>query len=364
MRELPPARKGSRELVASMRFQDFEVSWAGASPSPSGFCFGSEDGRVLLTDTDGEPRGPTQPVMRPGEAINGIAFLPPWMGVSTRNEIRIFTLSMKPGEGTKVAPVPLGAHDIIAGFSGYFFAPLGQIGFMYCRPTNEQEQVATVSSGPTNEFYCYRMISLQGTLGEEVIACAGRRGGVAALEFKGEGRKHRLSTLTFPTLDVVDICPLLLGERSASAVAVGIDGTIMLFRDVLRDQRPLTIRYGIIKGKAYRILSAGGNLFLLTSRGFYVITEVVEPFLDGRNSVITPVLVLDLQAVDANLAGSQWVLIVMPDGVLRFDVDLLEENKPADLLPKESRDLVPITLEPAWSARTVEHSSNPLVLHP
>src|SRR5262249_44656831 len=146
-------------------------------------------------------------------------------------------------------------------------------------------------------------------------------------------------------------------------------GTVILFRDVLHERKPSTVRYESVKGVAYRLLSAGGNLLLLTSEGLYVITALVDRFLNrAQVAPVTPILVIPMEAVDGNVVGDQWLLIVMADGVLRFDVGLLEEYKPMGMQASERRDLVlgeirveePTAVEPAWEVGTVERRSEVL----
>jgi hypothetical protein len=352
-----------------MQFENFDVSWAGPTLADRAFCFGSEDGRLLFTDHDGGPLEKPQKANDSGEAINGVAFLDRRIAVSTRNEIMIFTLGSGQPGGMPVTPVPFGAHDVIAGVSGHFFAPLGRRGILTCLPGSGPIQEVTIIGGPAGEIYIYRVISLRTAGGEEVLACATRRGGVASMEFRAEERKHTLGTLTFGGLDVVDICPLVPGEASSAAAALGKDGTVILFRDVLHERKPSTVKYESVKGVAYRLLSAGGNLFLLTSEGLHVITALVDRFLNrSRVAPVTPVLVIPIEAVDANVVGDRWLLIVMSEGVLRVDVGLLEGYKPSGIHAGERRDLVigevrdeePIAVEPAWEAGTVEHSSEVL----
>jgi hypothetical protein len=155
----------------------------------------------------------------------------------------------------------------------------------------------------------------------------------------------------------VDICPLAASTPEGAA-AVGRDGTLILFRDVLRDRNPSTVRYDSVQGTAYRLLCARGNLFLLTSKGLYVITGLVDHFLDGsRNKPVTPVLVIPMEAVDANLGSNEWLWIVTSEGVLRFDVELLESIKPKDLTQGEIREQSPTRLTPIWHEQRVEQES-------
>jgi len=351
MMSYPLARKGMRDPISSLRFDAFEVTWGGPSPT-GGFCFGSEDGRVLFTDADGDSPSKPRQVTRSEEAINGVAFLQGWMGVSTRNEIVSWKSQMEGG-----AEFLYGAHDIIAGSSGYFFAPLGRKGLLCYRPSEDPVQTVMIYSDPSASLYFYTLISLPTPEGGEVLACAARTGGIAAMEFKGEDQPQRLKTATFQGLDVVDLCPLLPGEKSTAIAALQRDGTVILFQDVLNDRQPVTIKYEAIKGTAYRVLSARGYLFLLTSEGLYVLFDLVNRFLSGaRDAFRTRGRSFPLEAVDANLVGDQWILIVMPDGVLRLDISLLQPDPLQVRAPDSFTELASEMLRPSW-----REQSSPLV---
>jgi len=275
------------------------------------------------------------------------------MCASTRNEILLRLDNSKQG-----AIFPMGAHGVIAGHSGYFLAPLGREGLLFCRPKEGPEQTVTVSSGPTEDAYFYRLISLQASSGQEIVACATRRGGVAAMEFRGEDQKHTLSTITFDGLDVVDLCPLGLQAAPEAAAALGRDGTLVLFRDVLSDRGPLAVKFQSIKGTAYRLLSARGHLFLLTSEALYVISDLVDRFVNAdAPSLVTPVLAVPMEAVDAGLGSEQWLWIVMPDGVLRFDIELVNQIKLNDLKRGERREQSLTVFSPEWHRQRIEQSS-------
>jgi hypothetical protein len=345
-----------------MRFDDFDVSWAGPSLRTDLFSFGSEDGRILFADWQGNVQHKPVPVAPSQEAINGVAFLDLWMIVSTRNEVAMWTPPRMPGDSSMGAVIPMGAHGVIAGHNGYYVAPLGRDGLLFCKPTEGQRQTVTVSSGVTADVNIYRLISLQASGGQEIVACAARKGGVAVMELKGEDQKHSLSTRTFDGLDLVDLCPLAKAAPEAAA-ALGRDGTLILFRNILQDQRPGTVRYETIRGKAYRILSARGYLFVLTSEGLYVIAGLVDRFLqDAVDSQVTPVLSVPMEAVDAGLGSDQWVWIVMPDGVLRFDVEQFDRIAPENLALGELRRVIPAEINPAWRERRVEQISKSVLV--
>ena len=103
-----------------------------------------------------------------------------------------------------------------------------------------------------------------------------------------------------------------------------------MFRDVLHHHRPATLRFDGVKGTAYRVFAARGDLFLLTSAGMYVFYTLASRFLAGERVVGTPTSVREFsaEAVDAGIVFDRYLLIVIPDEVLRFDLDLFTQLVP------------------------------------
>jgi hypothetical protein len=44
---------GPEGIFESIHMPDFGITWAGANPFGEGFCFGSEEGVLVFTDTKG-----------------------------------------------------------------------------------------------------------------------------------------------------------------------------------------------------------------------------------------------------------------------------------------------------------------------
>src|SRR5205823_5853279 len=97
----------SRNLLSRIPFHDFEVVWAGSLPGHGGFCFGSDDGRIAITDKTGVTVQGGGRVSE--EAINGVAVIRQCMAMSTRSEVGIQTLARTPEEQSLVK-FPMGAH--------------------------------------------------------------------------------------------------------------------------------------------------------------------------------------------------------------------------------------------------------------
>jgi hypothetical protein len=327
----PLAENGnSRPLFLSIRFPDsFAVCWAGPHPFRPGLCFGSEDGMLLFTDEEGRALSwPPGKGSASGEAINGVACVGTWVAVSTRQEVNFWPLPGTEGGHQFGVVFPYGAHGVSATPSGYFIAPMGRLGILAQAPPFGAETEVTVQTAEKPGLYAYRVICLPSPDTGEVLACAARLAGIGAVAFFGSAQTHTLSTIAFSGLDVIDVCPLRPGERSLAVAALGRDGSLVLFQNVLTDKKPVPIKYDMVEGIAYRILSCGGDIFVLTSKGLYVLAQLAGRYLAGEpvGSIPTPVLPLPVEGVDANLCGNQWLLVVTPDEVRRYDVPLIHDS--------------------------------------
>jgi hypothetical protein len=155
---------------------------------------------------------------------------------------------------------------------------------------------ASVTALGEKGLYVYRVISLLSESGTEVLACAARTGGVAAGEFTGS-QATKMRT-------------------------------------------------------AIRLLSHGGDLYVLTSKGLYVLAKLASQFLARElyPGVVTQILTVPMEALDANLAGDHWLLVVLPDKVCRFDAAGIHDNAPED--GSEQEDFRTASVSPDWQWMT------------
>lgn len=341
--------------------EGFEVCWAGSHPFQKGLCFGSLDGRILFTDEEGGPLIPLEDGSISKEAINGVARVENdiWVAVTTRQEVNFKRLLGTEGSPRFFLAFPYGAHDITTTPSGYFIAPLGRTGIMAVKPPFRQGTPVTVFRSDEPNFYAYRTIALRSQTGAEVLACACRLGGIAAGEFSGDQKKLPMTTATFKGLDVVDICSLNPGSDSLAVAALGRDGSLVLFQDVLHDKNPMTLRFQTVTGVAYRVLSCRGDIYLLTGKGLFVLAKLASSFLSQElvQGVITPILPLAIEAVDMNLASSRWLLVVMTDEVRKFDVDSIRRSVSVQLGNAEFQESQPTILYPEWNRFDIEQKT-------
>ena len=320
-------------LLQEIQFPDFEVSWAGANPFGDGFCFGSEDGRLLFTDGRGMQIGVPLTASANGEPINGVAASNGWLAVTTRADLNFFR---PPANGSGASPAfafPVGAHSPTVTPSGTFVVPMGRSGLMFVKPESRPEDSMVTSSAEKEGLYFYRITTMRGEQGEDVLVCAARKGGIAITEYREGQEIQRLSTVTLEDLDVVDVCAIASAKTPFAVVAIARDGTLVFLRDVLRDKKPQTVSFPTLQGTAYRLFSTGGELFVLTSEAVYVIDNLVDRFWQGApfGIALSQFRTIRLEAVDANLVRDQSLLVVLPDKVWKYDVDLMRalEKQPS-----------------------------------
>jgi hypothetical protein len=226
------------------------------------------------------------------------------------------------------------------------------MGILAQAPPFRPETEVTVHSSEKLGLYAYRVICLRSAGGAEVLACAARLTGVGAVPFSGSAQTRTMRTVTFNNLDVVDVCPLRPGEHSLAVAALGRDGSVVLFRDVLTDKEPVPFKYSPIEGVAYRILSCRGDVFVLTSKGLYVLAQLADHYLAGEpvGTFTTPIIALPVEGVDANLCGEEWLLVVTPDEVRRYDVRLMHDSVPRSVSEGEVKEFpaTPLSLVGQW----------------
>jgi hypothetical protein len=345
-----------RPHFARLRLKNFDVSWAGQHPFMPGFCFGSEDGRLLFTDEDGSQIGEPFGGSYSRDAINGLVRSGEWIAVSTRQDVTLQSLTRATNKKPGIVVFPHGAHGVTATPSGYFVAPLGRTGIMLLKPGSGPSDPVWVIPSDRPNMHFYRVLALQGRNGKDLLVCAGRQGGIGSMEARWGQETYNMRVATFDGLDVVDVCAVD-DEREVPAVAaLTRDGTLILIRDALHDEKPATLRFNTIQGTAYRLLRSGEHLLVLTSRGLYVLAKLADRLVTGMppDEFVTQILTIPMEAVDANVVNGRWLLIIMPDGVQRVDVNVLCKGQ------AEAQGVLPTTLTPVWHMHSVSQRSSQL----
>jgi hypothetical protein len=224
-----------------------------------------------------------QAVSPSGEAVNGIAFSNRAMAVSTRADVNFIVFDHEDLGHRAVHDG--GAHDVIAISSGGFVAPLGRNGLLTMKPIEGPEQILATCRviGERTNFYKFAYCTGDGKTDLVVGAC--RTDGLTILELNSledrikPGRTHLLRG---SGLDVVDVCSLRSHEWPHGIAWLGIDRSIHLSRDILKDDPPKSLRIKQLQGKAYSIQYDRGHLFLLTSEAVYVFPDLATRFLSGN----------------------------------------------------------------------------------
>ena len=67
-------------------------------------------------------------------------------------------------------------------------------------------------------------------------------------------------------------------------------------------------------------------------------------------------LVMPMEGADANLSGDRWLLVVMPDGVRRYDVDRIHDSVPDFISRGEIQEMQPRTISPNWKHQRIQQS--------
>lgn len=301
---------------------DFPVTWAGRGRHDDEFCFGSEDGRVRFTTVDGKPIAETSADEKYSEAVNGVAFSGNLMAVSSRSEV-VFWEMPKSGETQgRPACVPYGSHGVIASAAGGFIAPLGPGGLMHARMSDDGTSVSIERVRPFDEVLDFYRVVGFASKESELPVCAVRRNGIATIDSSGDPKSPTLNFTIHGELDVIDVCSLATSAAPRAAAGLCRDGTVLLFHDVLDQAGRIAVRLNEIQGTAYRVFCAPEIIVILTSHGLYFFPGMAEHVLHRKRAPAPPIhgVVEHIEAIDANLVGERWLLVVTTDAVRRYDV--------------------------------------------
>jgi hypothetical protein len=348
--------------------EGFEICWAGPHPyKPTGFCFGSMDGKIQFMDDNMRPTGEPRLISKSQEAINGVAGLGLsrvdrlarrdarprfgyWLGVSTREAVDVTWFGDHPPGISKGMAIPNGAHDIVSSADGCFLAPMGIDGLTVLRPSLKLEHNSAISYS-ADGWYAYR-VATSTTTRNSMLMCASRQFGVATGRLvKGE---PVLRTAPLAGQDIIDVCSI----ESRGMAALSRSGSVILFRDMLdTTPRSFTARFPkSIQGVAYRVFYSHGHIVILTSKGLHVVGELAARFWRHDPTVDHEILKVPLEAVDANIVRGRWLFVMLTNELCTFDLDVidqvvrqrLEEARPPGLireLPVEQLRIPPVKAE-------------------
>jgi hypothetical protein len=333
--------EGLNELAAQVvRFPDFEISHACEGPGEV-ICLGSEDGKLRITGIDKTDwqmpfkiawQVPFK-IVESGEAINSIAFTNDLIAASTRSDLGIWKRRHPSEDVIQHTFIDGGAHEVVATSSGGFIASQGVQGLLSLVPGDQGLESVPIRA-KDKQINFYKLRRLGGIEHGDIFISAARGDGLVTLA----GTQLRMRTI--PEIDVIDVCPLVAEPSPHALAALGIDRSLHFIRDVWNDPRSKPLRFHGLCGTAYRVLSAQGHLFMLTSEKLYLFKDLASRFLRGESvNEPTVIKVLDLQAVDASIAFGQWLLVVMPDGLTLIDIEQWVKRGNEDTNPSLRPDL-------------------------
>ena len=302
---------GSRDAdltVQSHGLKGQEISWAGGCPWTGGLCLGT-DGGVIAMPIEGV--GMQEPdlwhVAR--EPINGVAFAGDFIGVSTPAEVVLLRRDPSTGDIGRVGePFGGGAHGIVATASGTFLAPLDgdRLLEMACDGRGHTMGVVHFSQDSLN---LYKLAGLGVVDGEEVFACAARKGGLLTFA-SGRGQIHPpIIRHPLAGLDLVGVCPLGSPGHPRAVAGLGADGTLVFCRDI-REGKFTGLRFDGLRVVAYELLAARGHLFVLTRDSLLALPGLATRFLEGQPLAPTPAIEVPIRGSDAFLLPDAIGLIV------------------------------------------------------
>lgn len=272
-----------KDAVIRLRFERLELSWVGEGPRPPELFLGTDNGAVIPWNGEDKMEGKTWPIVD-DHAVNGVAFIGDALAVSSPGEMA-FLANWRLGAGkTERNVLSCGGHGVLSTAAGYFAAPLGHTGLLFYKPGDEGPTVVRPHGREPNFYALARLDTADG----EILLGAARQDGVVRIPMASGVRNLFVGTDNLTNFDAVDVCPLGGPPESVAFAVLGSSGTIVLFKNVHTHEVPITVRFRKVQGTAYRLVSAQGHFFLLTSNGVYVLMTVVERFLAGQDLYRTP----------------------------------------------------------------------------
>ncbi len=298
------------------------------------------------------------PIKVSEEAVNGVAFWRNYVGVSTRSEVTVARRSSSDYDLSTRRTTPDGAHGILATPKGRFFAPMGSSGLLRVDLERIDSDAPTLDEPSQAVINFYKLIYLGDPSQVEVLACAARTSGLLVI---GADRDKPLEITgrVSENVDFIDACSVPSPKWPHAVVGLSLDRSLILVRDLSGKETPQTLRLGELQGTPYSILSLDGHLVVLTSKELVVFPDLLNWYLQGQSSDhpfryrYTPI-----QAVDAYLAYSRYLMVVMDEEVRFFEIPRLGqpmndhalENGHDDLPGWGEAEQLPNTVQPIWDS--------------
>jgi len=81
-----------------------------------------------------------------------------------------------------------------------------------------------------------------------------------------------------------------------------------------------------------------------------------------HDDVETKILTLPMDAIDANMAGDHWLVVVLPDEVRRFDADWIHDNVPKDITGHDVQDFQSAVVSPICRYHDIDSTARQLAV--
>ena len=353
---IPPLVKGP-----SLQFPDQEITWAGECPWTGGFCFGTESGELLICRNDGQDALDVLPIKVSEEAVNGVAFWRNYVGVSTRSQVTVARRSSSEDDLIRLITTPDGAHGILATPGGRFFAPMGTLGLLRVDLERIDSNAPTLDEPSQAVMNFYKLVYLGDPSQVEVFACAARTSGLLVIR-SDRDKPLEITGRVSENVDFIDTCSVPSPKWPHAVVGLSLDRSLVFVRDLLGKEMPQSLHLGELQGTPYSILCLDRHLVVLTSKELVVFPDLLNWYLQGQSSDrpfryrYTPI-----QAVEAYLAYSRYLMVVMDEEVRFFEIprlgqpmnDYALENGHDDLPGMGEAEPLPNTVQPIWDSLSV-----------
>ena len=265
-------KQGNRpdQLWTTILPERSDITWAGPHDVVGQFCLGTENGSVFWTNESGKLISGLSAASRDREAINGVAFNARDMVVTTRSDCCYWT---RPQLGSVLQKITgeqfgYGSHGVVNGINNDFFLPCGHNGMMRLSRTKDHSPNSWIVSSDDADINCYSVASFEGSDGDQLIASALRKTGIAVGKVD-IANPISLHTMSITSDDDFINFSIIGGDKTPnSAYALTRDGTIFLYNNICQPDLFSAANFKeLVRGSYQRILVVGNYTFVLSSDG-------------------------------------------------------------------------------------------------
>jgi hypothetical protein len=312
------------------------VTWVGEFPFvEDAICLGTEKGLLFAMDQNGKYLINPQRVSPSSDTINGIAFSnlgsPHVMAASTPTEISIAEWNSEMGSAGSRFIYNGGAHGVAASPGRGFVAPLGPGRLLHINMNNPPLYRCEEIRCDARDVFFYKVALLtRAAVDSDIVAVAGRSGGLMSLHLKATSRNGTLGAFRAPGVDIIDICAIGDTQNPNAVAGLALDSSLHLTTDISNESvQPLTLRFSQISGAGYSIRSINGDIFVMTEIGLYAIRNLARDFLANSNvGGISMVRYFKCAAFDLCVTHDKWIFLLLPDEIHRLSVSTIWEGRP------------------------------------